>query len=131
MASVDLQACESKLREGFLRGRRAFEQANPGASLRVTATHRAVSEQQVLWARGRTEPGLIVTQVDGIKVLSNHNYFPSRAIDFCVTWGGKVSWVAEEYDLVGPYMEAEGLVWGGRWKSFPDRPHVELPPNGS
>ena len=127
MPSIDLQACEASLREGFLRAKRAYEQEHPGAALRVTCTHRPVSEQQRLYTRGRTAPGQVVTNVDGVEKLSNHNYFPSRAIDFAVTWGGKVSWVEADYDEVGPYMENEGLVWGGRWRSIVDRPHVELP----
>ena len=124
MPSIDLQCCESRLREAFLRGRRAYEQATPGAVLRVTCTHRSVQEQQTLYAKGRTTPGQVVTQVDGVKVLSKHNHLPAKAIDFCVTWGGKVSWVEEDYDEVGPYMEAEGLVWGGSWAGRKDRPHV-------
>ena len=128
MPSVDLNACETSLREKFLRARRAYEQANPGMLLRVTATHRPVQEQQVLYAKGRTTPGRIVTQIDGVKKLSNHNYFPARAIDFCVTMSGKISWDEADYDVVGPYMVAEGLVWGGNWPTFKDRPHVELGP---
>lgn len=136
MPSIDLQSCESKLREAFLRGKRSAEQAHPGLVVRVTCTYRSVSEQQVLWAIGRkqdsgkwvvVDPAKIVTQVDGIKKRSNHNYSPSRAIDFCVTWGGKVSWAEVDYNVVGPYFVAEGLVWGGNWPSFKDVPHVELP----
>lgn len=93
----------------------------------MTATHRSAREQQVLWAQGRTQPGRVVTMVDGVKVLSKHNYFPSRAIDFCVTIAGKITWREEDYEVVGPHMEAEGLVWGGSWTSFRDLPHVELP----
>ena len=127
MPSIDLQSCEPRLREGFLKAKRAYEQDHAGAVLRVTCTHRSVQEQQVLYAQGRSGPGRIVTQVDGGKQLSNHNHFPSRAIDFCVTWGGKVSWVAEDYAEVGPYLVKEGLIWGGNWKGLVDRPHVELP----
>ena len=127
MPSIDLQSCDPKLREAFLRGKRSAEQANPGLVLRVTCTHRSVQEQGVLYAKGRVSPGPVVTQVDGVQHLSNHNYFPSRAIDFCVTWGGKVSWEAKDYEIVGPYFESEGLVWGGRWRTLIDRPHVELP----
>ena len=127
MASIDLQACEASLREGFLRARRAYEQDHPGSVLRVTCTHRPVSEQQRLYARGRTEPGSVVTQVDGVTQLSKHNHFPSKAIDFCVTWAGKVSWVESDYDEVGPYLVKEGLIWGGDWPTFKDRPHTELP----
>ena len=126
MPSIDLQACETELREKFLRGRRAYEQANPGRILRVTATHRPVREQQALYEIGRSRPGRIVTQLDGATKMSKHNYFPARAVDFCVTLGGKVSWDAEEYEVVGPFLEAEGLIWGGRWTTLKDYPHVEM-----
>ena len=127
MPSLDLQACETSLREKYLRGRQAYERANPGMLLRVTATYRSVGEQQGLYAMGRTRPGQIVTQLDGITQKSNHNAFPARAIDFCVTIGGKVSWRPEDYICAGECLEAEGLIWGGRWPHFKDYPHVELP----
>ena len=145
MPSVDLNACETDMREKFLRGRRGYEQANLGRLLRVTATHRSAREQWEAWKVGRkfAADGVtviavdwtkIVTKVDGRVKLSKHNYFPARAVDFCVTLGGKVSWRAEEYEIVGPFMEAEGLRWGGNFDMDPDRkdpwvdyPHVELP----
>ena len=134
MPSTDLQACEPHLREAFMRGRQNYEQAWSPAVLRVTATHRSVEEQQRLWRIGRefretrwVVTGRVVTQVDGMSTLSKHNYFPARAIDFCVTWGGKVTWDSADYEPVGPYMEAEGLIWGGRWTTLKDYPHVELP----
>ena len=133
MPSIDLQCCESRLREAFLRGRRAYEQTTPGAVLRVTCTHRSVQEQQTLYAKGRTTPGQVVTQVDGVKVLSKHNILPARAIDFCVTVGGKVTWDQSYYWEAGPYFEAEGLRWGGNFDRDParkdpwmDLPHVEM-----
>lgn len=135
MPSVDLQSCEPGLREAFLRGKRAAEQDHSGLILRVTCTHRSVSEQFALWQMGRAyqsrqwvivDPAKVVTQCDGAATPSHHNRFPSRAIDFCVTWGGKVSWSEADYQLVGPYFEKEGLVWGGRWASFKDLPHVEV-----
>ena len=128
MPSRDLQACDVRLREAYMRGKLKYERDMVGAVLVQTCTHRSVQEQQQLYAQGRTRPGLIVTQVDGVTKLSNHNYAPARAIDFCVTWGGKVSWQADDYGVAGPYFEAEGLVWGGSWPTFKDWPHVEMPP---
>lgn len=145
MPSVDLNACEAELREKFLRGRRAYEEANPGKLLRVTCTHRSAKEQWEAWKIGRTfgtdgisvlkiDSGRIVTKVDGRTKLSKHNYFPSKAIDFCVTVAGKVTWDPSYYQEVGPHLEAEGLRWGGNFDMDPNRkdpwvdyPHVELP----
>jgi len=35
---------------------------------------------------------------------------------------GRSDW----YEM-GAIAEACGLVWGGRWKRFPDFPHLEMP----
>ena len=48
----------------------------------ITCGHRTAKEQQRLYQQGRTTKGSIVTNVDGIKKLSDHNAFPSRVVDF-------------------------------------------------
>lgn len=100
---------------------------NPGHDLRITCTYRTPEEQQVLYAQGRTRPGGIVTQIDGVHTLSNHNHRPSRAIDFAVVIAGKMVWDVALYLPVGKLAEAAGLVWGGDWPHFKDYPHIELP----
>lgn len=115
------------LADAFSRGRAHFERDYPDYKLIVTCTHRSVEEQQRLYAQGRTAPGQKVTNVDGVKQKSNHNYKPSRAIDFAVVFNGKVTWNDKMYKVAGPYFVAEGLIWGGNWKSFKDYPHLELP----
>lgn len=127
MPSTSLKDAEKTLAEGFVLGRLEYEDDHAGHSIIVTCTHRSVEEQQRLYAKGRTTPGKIVTNVDGVKRKSNHNYHPSRAIDFAVVIDGKVTWDEEEYDKAAPYFKKHGLAWGGDWKSFKDRPHVELP----
>lgn len=152
MPSVDLQACESELREAFLRGKRAYEQTFPGRVLRVTCTHRSEKEQWAAWVQGRKcinparpwdaaswivddDPKtFIVTKVDGQTVKGKHNVLPSRAIDFVVTVAGKLTWREGPYIEAGPYFESEGLRWGGNWDQdsatkdkWVDYPHVELP----
>lgn len=89
---------------------------------------RTGEEQAALYAAGRTAPGRIVTYADGIKVRSAHQ--DGRAVDcafvlrrdgpqgWALTWSGP--WAA--YGALG---EAEGLVWGGRWK-LRDHPHLAL-----
>ncbi|MBL0351134.1 MAG: hypothetical protein IPP68_12320 [Elusimicrobia bacterium] len=72
-----------------------------GNDLILTCTHRTVAEQQRLYAQGRTTKGNIVTWVDGIKKKSNHNSYPSKAIDVAVLSGGKVNWAPEAYQALG------------------------------
>jgi peptidoglycan L-alanyl-D-glutamate endopeptidase CwlK len=86
-----------------------------------------VEEQQRLYAKGRTAPGRKVTNVDGVRQMSNHNYLPARAVDVAVVVNGKVSWDPDDYMPLGPLAERYGLVWGGNWKTLRDYPHLELP----
>lgn len=108
-------------------GKLAYEAEHPGKHVVITCVYRSPEEQAELYTHGRTQPGPIVTQLDGVTQRSQHNMDPARAIDFCVTIGGKVTWDVQEYEVAGPFFEAQGLIWGGRWKTFRDMPHVELP----
>jgi peptidoglycan L-alanyl-D-glutamate endopeptidase CwlK len=127
VSSANLRDAEDKLAAAFCSARADYERDYPTKHLIVTCTHRSVEEQQELYSHGRSKPGAIVTQVDGINHKSNHNYYPSRAIDFAIVLGGKITWQEDEYKLAGPYFKARGLIWGGDWKTFKDWPHVELP----
>ncbi len=127
MASRKLTDADPRLADAFCKGRAAYQQDYPGKVISITCTHRSTEEQQELYAHGRSKPGQIVTQIDGVTKKSNHNFYPSRAIDFCIEVGGKVVWAEAEYKVAGPYFAAQGLQWGGNWKTFKDLPHVELP----
>ena len=99
-----------------------------GNELILTCTYRSFKEQQILYAQGRTTKGRIVTWVDGVKNKSNHNYYPSRAIDVAVLVGGKISWSDEDYRPLGLLCRDMGLVWGGNFSDGKkDMPHIELP----
>lgn len=90
----------------------------------VVEGHRSIARQQALYKQGRTEPGEIVTQVDGINVKGMHNWIPSRAIDIA----------PYSYKLKGPdwdnrdgFLILTGIIlgiakaldiklrWGGDW----------------
>lgn len=87
----------------------------------VFETFRTRERQEWLYAQGRTRPGAIVT----------------RARDHTRSWHGfglavdiidrKRLWDAMPvfWRLLGEHSRALGLVWGGDWESFPDRPHVQ------
>lgn len=106
----------------------------------ISEGHRSVERQQELYAKGRTEPGDIVTYVDGINKKSKHNYQPSEGVDIFI-WVGKVSYDQKHLCYVaGVIMSCAKelevpLRWGGNWDSdgviisdqnFIDLPHFEI-----
>jgi hypothetical protein len=101
------------------------ELAVRGISVEVVQGLRTFEEQDALYAKGRTEPGPIVTQARGGE--SNHNF--GLAADLCPFAGGKPDWSApiDVWAAIGKTAIAHGLEWGGQWKKFVDKPHVQLP----
>ena len=128
MPSRSLADADPKLRDLWEQIVREYEAAHPGNHLLLTCTYRDTDEQARLYAHGRTAPGAIVTHCDGVTTRSNHNAYPSRALDFAVVIEGKVSWDSAEYAVVGHLAEGHGLIWGGDWTHFVDPPHLELRP---
>lgn len=125
MPSTRLSDCEPALQLAYACLLADFREQT-GHDLLLTCTHRSVEEQTLLYAKGRTAPGPRVTNVDGIRVMSNHNYTPARAIDVAVVIHGKVSWNADDYAPLGELAHRYGLVWGGNWVTLKDYPHLEL-----
>lgn len=105
--------------------------AELGHPMMVTDGVRSLKAQRALYAQGRTKPGKIVTHADGVSVKSNHQPKADgfgHAVDCCFLVDGKPSWAeAHPWRLYGEMAKALDLSWGGDWKRFPDRPHVELP----
>lgn len=101
-----------------------------GFEMLVTDGVRTVAQQQALYAKGRTAPGHIVTQADGVTHRSNHQPHADgfgHAIDLCFVVDGAPSWAdGLPWALYGAMAKALGLQWGGTWTT-PDRPHIELP----
>lgn len=94
-----------------------------GLNVLITETFRTKAEQDALYAKGRTSPGSIVTNCK--YPMSPHCW--GVAFDFCRNIKGK------EYDdsdgffkKCGEIGKALGLFWGGDFKSFVDKPHLEL-----
>lgn len=96
-----------------------------GIVVEVVQGLRTFAEQDELYARGRTKPGPIVTQARGGE--SNHNF--GLAVDLCPFTDDKPDWSApmSVWAAIGAAAEAHGLEWGGQWKKFLDKPHVQLP----
>jgi len=65
----------------------------------VSEGHRSIERQWELYKQGRTEPGKVVTWVDGIRRKSQHNYSPSRAFDV-FAWVDAVSWEEKYYHAI-------------------------------
>jgi len=99
--------------------------AAQGTVVEVVQGLRTFAEQDALYAKGRTTPGAIVTQARGGE--SNHNF--GLAVDLCPFTSDKPDWNAPMavWAAIGASAAAQGLEWGGQWKKFLDKPHVQLP----
>lgn len=102
-----------------------------GFEMRVTDGLRTTAQQQALYALGRTKPGTIVTNADGVVHPSNHQAKADgfgHAVD-CTFWvDGVPSWANHlPWRCYGECAKALGLKWGGDFLSIKDRPHIELP----
>ena len=102
-----------------------------GYPMIVTDGVRTLAQQQALWAQGRTKPGRIVTNADGVKNKSNHQPHEDgygHAVDCAFLVGNQPSWDEHlPWTVYGALAMHYGLVWGGSWTKIIDRPHVELP----
>ncbi len=96
-----------------------------GIAVEVVQGLRTIAEQDALFAKGRTTPGPIVTRARGGE--SNHNY--GLAADLCPFVNDRPDWDAPMpvWSAIGEVAAAHGLEWGGTWKKFLDKPHVQLP----
>lgn len=116
----DLQVCVNKFLE---------ECEKQGLKVLVTETLRTLEEQESLYAQGRTKPGKIVTNATGYQ--SPHCW--GVAFDFC---RNKKGWEFDNtdgfFDKVGRIAEGMfdnteyDLFWGGDFRTFVDKPHVEM-----
>lgn len=98
--------------------------ANAGITIKVISGLRSFSQQDALYARGRTAPGNKVTNAQG--GYSNHNF--AIAFDIGVYESGKYVGDSPKYAAVGILGKELGLEWGGSWKSFVDQAHFQLRP---
>jgi peptidoglycan L-alanyl-D-glutamate endopeptidase CwlK len=126
---VRLRGCHPELKTRV----RALVEALTAQGLDIVITQgvRSVAQQQALYAQGRSKPGKIVTNCDGVTKVSNHQPKADGygyAVD--VAWRnahGEITWDGS-WDTMMTLAEAQGLTAGGRWRRFPDRPHIEWTP---
>lgn len=99
-----------------------------GLNVLVTNTVRDAEYQAYLYEQGRTRSGSIVTN---LKTPTFHADTAGLAFDFCKNIKG------HEYDDTAFFREAAaiakemGFSWGGDWKSFVDRPHIQWDNGGT
>lgn len=101
-----------------------------GLDMRVDSGYRSFTEQDGLYAKGRTKPGSRVTNARGGE--SWHNYGVAADIVFNDA-NGRSSWpdggeYTKLWSRYGEIAEGNGLEWGGNWTSIQDRPHIEYHP---
>ena len=98
-----------------------------GYEWRIVEGFRTAKYQKSLYAQGRTRKGPVVTNADGYNNESKHqsslavDVVPFHGHDF--DWDGKREW----WQYLGHVARKHGLEWGGDWKSFVDKPHVQWP----
>jgi peptidoglycan L-alanyl-D-glutamate endopeptidase CwlK len=125
-ARVDI----TKLYPPFLAlAKRTLEAAEASGSVYiVTSGFRSVEEQDALFAKGRTAPGIKVTKAPG--GYSAHNY--GCGIDGTADGdhdkaGLQPDYSDAAYQGLGAAAAPFGLEWGGTWTTIHDLPHIQLP----
>lgn len=97
--------------------------ADQGIDILVYSTYRDHESQAALYARGRTEPGRIVTKARPGYSWHNHRC----AFDFVPMIGSKPAWNDTAlYLQCGAIAESVGLEWAGRWNRFREYPHCQF-----
>ncbi len=101
-----------------------------GITIRVVQGLRTLTEQDALYAQGRTKPGKVVTNAKGGQ--SNHNY--GLAVDIVPGVKGSGPWKPQwdvkspEFQRMVDVLKDEGFLWGGDWKNMKgDYDHFYLP----
>lgn len=124
----DVSKLHPELQEKVKKFKSACERA--GLKVGISECFRTVKEQNDLYAQGRTKPGNIVTHAKGSTYSSMHMW--GVAFDFYRNDGkGVYNDSGNFFEKCGKIGKSIGLEWGGDWKSFPDRPHLQLPNWGS
>lgn len=90
----------------------------------IFETWRSLERQEELYAQGRTTPGNIVT--DSKPGLSIHGYGCAADVVFRDQKGDWTWDRAYPWEKLAEFMKAQGLEWGGDWKSIKDLPHFQL-----
>ena len=91
---------------------------------------RSESDQNELYAQGRTAPGNIITHIDGTIRKSYHQ--TGKAFDVFGYVNGKATWDEDILTAIAETIidvsDSKGICiqWGGHWKRFKDLPHYQI-----
>ena len=96
-----------------------------GLNVLIVNTLRDNEYQATLYAQGRTKPGSIVTNS-----ATTTFHGAGLAFDFCKNVKGHEYDDAAFFLNVAIIAKAMGFTWGGDWKSFPDKPHLQWDEGG-
>lgn len=101
----------------------------------ITDGIRSTEEQRKLYNQGRTTPGKIVTNADGVNNKSNHQVKTDGygyAVDLYPFYNGSAQLNdAKSLKVISDHIKSVAkelgvnVQWGGDWK-FKDYPHFEL-----
>lgn len=101
----------------------------------ITDGIRSTEEQRKLYNQGRTTPGKIVTNADGVNNKSNHQVKTDGygyAVDLYPFYNGSAQLNdAKSLKVIADHIKSVAkelgvnVQWGGDWK-FKDYPHFEL-----
>lgn len=96
----------------------------------VTQCMRTMEQQALLYAKGRTIPGVKVTNAKPGQSMHNYGFAIDIALIDVKVNKGEVIWDAGrlEWQLAVKYFKNSGWEWGGDWYKFKDYPHFEKPP---
>lgn len=105
--------------------------------LRFTSTLRNFSEQESLYAMGRTKPGKMVTfakqghsmhnyglAFDIVLLINNDSHTDFETAVWNIDKDFDNDTVADWLEAVA-YFKKIGWSWGGEWKTFKDYPHFQ------
>lgn len=103
----------------------------------ITDGLRTTEMQKALYAKGRTKPGGIVTNADGVKNKSNHQAKADgygHAVDLYPYVNGSIDFNDRENRLntISDHIKKVAkelginIGWGGDFRSIFDKPHFEL-----
>ena len=102
--------------------------AAAGTAIQVASGLRTASEQDALYAQGRTAPGHIVTNARA--GYSMHNFgLAADIVPYLSGHTGCLNWDSNtpQFRAMVAALEKQGLIWGGSWKSIPDFDHFQMP----
>lgn len=119
-----LDSLEPTFREKVIELLHRTEEAT-GRDWSISDGRRTISQQNALYAQGRTKPGKVVTNAKGGQ--SAHNF--GLAADLWPLKNRDFDWSANQsvFKIMADIAQEMGLTAGFYFKSIHDAPHVEDP----